>query len=79
MRARGPRPQGAKLTPLSMAAVRAHFILRGTTLAQFARGHGYNLMTTTRAILAVQHGPKHRAIRRLIDEEMTWPGEETNE
>lgn len=59
-----------KLTPRSIAEIRAHFILRGTTLAHFARRHGYNLMTTYRAILAEQHGPKHRAIRKLIDEEM---------
>lgn len=60
----------SRLAPLNMNEVRAHFILRGTTIKEFALRHGFNPTAAHRAILAHRHGPKHRRIRRLIEKEM---------
>ena len=55
---------------MDMNEIRAEFIRRGDTVAQFARRHGFNPTLAHRAILGTRGGPKHEKFRRLLSTEL---------
>lgn len=63
------KPAGKNETPISLCAVRAHFIARGSSLNQWAKRNGYRSSTLTMALQGHRRGPMSRRIISRLREE----------
>ncbi len=67
---RVPAVAAGDLNRWRVAAVRGSLILNGTTLADWARAHGYHFGVTHNAVSGRRNGPKARRIRAELLEEL---------